>query len=90
MDKKAPLVYRKVEISGVQLFFMVRKIVSDKDKLGGEPFLEDTRIRVSDIAVKYEELGYTLEEISEAYQRLDREDIEKALSYYRDDTYRIN
>lgn len=61
---------------------MARSITTDEDILGGEPYLEDTRIRVSDIAVKYEDLGYTLEEISEAYERLTREDIESALSFF--------
>lgn len=61
---------------------MSREIVSNENKLGGEPFLEDTRVRVSDIAIKYEELGYTVEDILEAYRRLDEEDIEKSLSYY--------
>ena len=60
---------------------MARKINSDKSKLGGEPFLKGTRIRVSDIAGKYEDLGYTLEEIAEAYKQLETEDIENALSY---------
>ncbi|MFB6192956.1 MAG: DUF433 domain-containing protein [Candidatus Nanohaloarchaea archaeon] len=59
---------------------MAREIVSDQEILGGEPFLEGTRIRVSDIAVKYEELGYTIEEIGKAYERLEKEDIEKVVS----------
>lgn len=61
---------------------MTREIVSSKNKLGGEPYLKNTRVRVSDIAIKYEELGYTVEDILEAYRRLDEEDIEKSLSYY--------
>ena len=61
-----------------------RKILTDEKKLGGEAFLEDTRIRVSDIAVKYEQLGYSKEDILEAYPRLNKEEIEKALNlYYR-------
>ena len=50
--------------------------------LGGEPFLEGTRVRVSDVAVKYEDLGYSLEEIVAAYERLDEEDVEEALNYF--------
>lgn len=57
----------------------MRNITKKKGKLGGEPFLEDTRIRVSDIVVKYEKLGYSIEEILEAYPRLDRADIHMAL-----------
>ena len=59
-----------------------RKVLTDEDILGGEAFLEDTRIRVSDIAIKYEELGYSIEEILEAYPRLDQSDVEKALNFY--------
>lgn len=59
-----------------------RKILTDQDKLGGEAYLEDTRIRVSDVAVKYERLGYTKEELLEAYPRLDKDDVEKALNFY--------
>lgn len=61
---------------------MNRKILTDEEKLGGEAFLEDTRVRVSDIAVKYEQLGYTKDEILEAYPRLDKKDVEKALNFY--------
>jgi uncharacterized protein (DUF433 family) len=61
---------------------MSREILTNDEKLGGAPYLENTRIRVSDIVIKYEELGYTLEEIEKAYERLNEEDIEKALSYY--------
>jgi len=61
---------------------MAREIVTDSEKLGGEPYLEGTRIRVSDIAVKYEKLGYSVDEILEAYPRLDRSDVHAALSYF--------
>ena len=42
--------------------------------------MEDTRIRVSDISVKYEELGYTVDEICKAYESLEKEDIESIVS----------
>lgn len=61
---------------------MARGIVKEQDRLEGEPFLKGTRIRVSDIAVKYEKLGYSIEELLEAYPRLEREDIHSALSYF--------
>lgn len=61
-----------------------REILRNEDKLGGQPFLEDTRIRVSDIAVKYEKLGYSVEEILKAYPRLDRSDVHTALAYFYD------
>ena len=61
---------------------MARDIVVEEGVLGGEPFLEDSRVRVSDVVVKYEELGYSLDEILKAYPRLSREDAENALDYY--------
>jgi len=45
-------------------------------------YLEGTRVRVSDVAVKYEKLGYSIDEIMEAYPRLDRSDVHRALSYF--------
>jgi len=57
-----------------------RKILTKNGKLGGEPFLEGTRVRVSDITIKYEELDYTKEQLLEAYPRLDKEDIDNALN----------
>ena len=59
-----------------------RSLVRNDEKLGGEPYLEGTRIRVSDIAVKYEKLGYSIDEIMKAYRRLDRSDVHRALSYF--------
>lgn len=61
---------------------MSHEVVRRKGKLGDEPFLEDTRIRVSDIAIKYEDLGYSIGEILEAYERLEESDIEQALNYF--------
>lgn len=61
---------------------MSHSVVNDSEKFGGEAFLEDTRIRVSDIAVKYEKLGYSVDEILEAYPALKREDIHTALAYF--------
>lgn len=59
-----------------------RDIKSEEGKLGGEPFLEETRIRVTDIYIKYEKLGYSVEELLQAYPKLDRSDIHEALAYY--------
>jgi len=67
-----------------------REISTNEEKLSGESFFENTRIRVSDIAVKYEQLGYTKEEILEAYPRLDEEDIKKVLNFYYRNKERLN
>jgi uncharacterized protein (DUF433 family) len=60
----------------------MRPVVESEDKFNGEEYLEDTRIRVSDIAVKYEKLRYSIDELLEAYERLERADIHNALAYY--------
>ena len=60
----------------------MRKILESADRFNGEPYLQDTRIRVSDIAIKYEKLGYSIDELLEAYERLGRADIHNALAYF--------
>jgi len=61
---------------------MSRDVVVDEGKLGGEPFLKGTTSRVSDEFVKYEKLGYSVDELLSAYPELDRSDIHAALAYY--------
>ncbi|MFB6116236.1 MAG: DUF433 domain-containing protein [Candidatus Nanosalina sp.] len=58
--------------------------VKEDGKMGDEPYLEGTRVRVSDIAVKFEKLGYSVDEILQAYPRLERSDVHTALSYFYD------
>ncbi|KXA96052.1 hypothetical protein AKJ37_06190 [candidate division MSBL1 archaeon SCGC-AAA259I09] len=58
------------------------KIVKD-EKMGGAARLEGTRVRVMDIVKKYEILGYSAEEISQAFG-VSVKDVFDALSYYQD------
>lgn len=55
------------------LEFSMRDILIEDNRLEVQPFLEGTRVRVTDIAVKYEKLGYSIDEIIQAYERLDRD-----------------
>lgn len=59
-----------------------KSVISREGKLGGQPFLKGTRIRISDIAVKYEKLGYSVNELLQAYPDLNKSDIHTALAYY--------
>lgn len=61
----------------------MRQVIED-DKMGGEPYLKGTRVRVTDVAVKFEKLGYSVDEVLEAYPRLERSDVHTALSYFYD------
>lgn len=57
------------------------KIVKDKEMMGGAAKIEGTRIRVSDIAIRYKK-GKTPEEIAKTFTGLDLAKVYTALSYY--------
>jgi uncharacterized protein (DUF433 family) len=48
----------------------------------GSPVIKGTRIRVVDVAIKYEYLNHTPDEIINAYPHLKLEQIHDALSFY--------
>ncbi len=49
---------------------------------GGQPVISGTRIKVMDIAIKYELMGISADEIISEYPYLKLEQIHDALSYY--------
>ncbi len=49
---------------------------------GGQPVISGTRIKVMDIAIKYELMGMSADEIISEYPYLKLEQIHDALSYY--------
>lgn len=49
---------------------------------GGSPVIKGTRIRIVDIAIEYEYLNYTPDEIINAHPHLKLEQVHDALSYY--------
>ena len=57
-------------------------IVQDKSICNGNPVISGTRIRVIDIAIEYEMLGMSTDEIIHAHPRLNLHKIHDALSYY--------
>ena len=57
-------------------------IVINKDVCGGSPIIEGTRTRVIDIAIEYELLGRSVDEIIRSHPHLSLYQIHDALSYY--------
>jgi uncharacterized protein (DUF433 family) len=49
---------------------------------GGQPVIRDTRIKVMDIAIRYELMGMSADKIADEYPHLKLEQIHDALSYY--------
>jgi len=57
-------------------------IETDKKICGGSPVIKGTRTRVVDIAIEYEYLNRTPDEIISAHPHLKLEQVHDALSYY--------
>ena len=57
-------------------------IVINKDVCGGSTIIEGTRTRVIDIAIEYEVLGHSPDEIIRSHPQLSLYQIHDALSYY--------
>lgn len=57
-------------------------IQTDKKICGGSPVIRGTRTRVVDIAIEYEYLNRTPDEIISAHPHLKLEQVHDALSYY--------
>lgn len=57
-------------------------IVSNPGISNGSPIINGTRMRVMDIAIEYEEMGYTADQIVDAHPHLNLAQIHDALSYY--------
>jgi len=57
-------------------------IEGDERVCGGSPVIKGTRMRVVDIAIEYEYLGHTPDEIVSAHPHLRLEQVHDALSYY--------
>jgi len=63
-------------------------IVKDQAVCNGSPIIEGTRTRVIDIAMEYQILGHSPDEIISSYPQLNLTQIHDALSFYyenRDD-----
>jgi len=57
-------------------------ITIDRAIAAGQPVISGTRIRVMDIAIRYELMGWSADKIIDEYPHLKLEQIHDALSYY--------
>jgi uncharacterized protein (DUF433 family) len=57
---------------------------------GGKPVIVGTRIKVSQIAIEYNRMGWSADEIVQAHPHLTLAQIHDALSYYYDHLQEIN
>lgn len=51
---------------------------------GGKPVIVGTRIKVTQVAIEYERLGWTADQIIDAHPHLTLAQVHDALSYYYD------
>jgi uncharacterized protein (DUF433 family) len=59
-------------------------IVQDKEICGGQPRVVGTRIKVQHIALEYERLGWSADQICDAHPGLTLAQVHAAISYYHD------
>jgi len=59
-------------------------IVQDKGICGGQPRIAGTRIKVQHIALEYERLGWSVDQICDAHPGLTLAQVHAAISYYYD------
>lgn len=64
-------------------------ITSDKDIGGGKPIIKGTRTRVSNL-IAYYKLGYTPEELEQAFPHLSLAKIYDSLSFYHENPEQID
>lgn len=57
---------------------------------GGKPIIAGTRIKVSQIAIEYDRMGWTADEIIEAHPHLTLAQVHDALSYYYENVQEID
>jgi uncharacterized protein (DUF433 family) len=65
-------------------------VVKKKDVCDGSPIIEGTRTRVIDIAIEYEMLGHSPDEIARSHPHLGLSQIHDALSYYYENRHELD
>ena len=65
-------------------------IVMNKEICDGNPTIEGTRTRVIDIAIEYEMLGYSPDEIISSHPHLNLSQIHDALSFYYENREKLD
>ena len=64
-------------------------IVQDSEICGGQPRIDGTRIKVQHIALEYERLGWSADQICDAHPGLTLAQVHAAISYYYDHREKI-
>lgn len=77
---------RRTEQRKVKHPYITRK----KGVCGGKPIIAGTRIKVSQIAIYYEKMGYTPDDIVRAHPHLTLTQVHDALSYYYENIQEID
>ena len=65
-------------------------IVRTKEICGGKPIIAGTRIKVAQIAIEYDRMGWTADEIVQAHPHMTLAQVHDALSYYYDNAEELN
>ena len=65
-------------------------IVMNKEICDGNPIIEGTRTRVIDIAIEYEMLGHSPDEIISSHPHLNLSQIHDALSFYYENREKLD
>jgi len=65
-------------------------IITSKVICNGSPVIKGTRTRVIDIAIEYDRIGYTPDQIVDAHPHLDLVKVHDALSYYYENRERLD
>ena len=58
------------------------RIVKNSEICGGQPYIDGTRIKVQQIAIEYEHLGWSPDQICDAHPNLILAAVHDALAYY--------
>lgn len=65
-------------------------IIQDKGICGGEPRIAGTRIKVKQIALEYERLGWSPDQICDAHPNLTLANVHTAIAYYYEHKFEID
>ncbi len=65
-------------------------VVQDRGICGGQPRIDGTRIKVQHIALEYEKLGWSPDQICDAHPGLTLAQVHAAISYYYDHKEQID
>lgn len=65
-------------------------VVSKKEISQGTPVITGTRVRVIDVAIEYDRLGYTPDQIVDAHPHFNLAEVHDALSYYYENQKKLD